>query len=31
MAHAAPFPMIQNYLYGNVEVTASDGESRRFG
>jgi hypothetical protein len=27
----APFRMLQSYLCGAVEVTASDGESRRFG
>ena len=31
VAHPAPFPMLQSYLVGTVEVTASDGESRRFG
>ena len=31
VAHPAPFPMLQSYLSGTVEVTASDGESRRFG
>jgi hypothetical protein len=31
VAHPAPFRMLQSYLSGAVEVTASDGESRRFG
>jgi hypothetical protein len=31
VAHPAPFRMLQSYLSGTVEVTASDGESRRFG
>jgi hypothetical protein len=31
MAHPAPFRMFQSYLSGTVEVTASDGQSRRFG
>ena len=31
VAHPAPFRMFQSYLSGTVEVTASDGESRRFG
>jgi hypothetical protein len=31
VAHPAPFRMLQSYLSGAVEVTASDGEARRFG
>jgi hypothetical protein len=31
VAHPAPFRMLQCYLCGTVEVTASDGETRRFG
>ena len=31
VAHPAPFRMLQSYLSGTVEVTASDGQSRRFG
>jgi hypothetical protein len=31
VAHPAPFRILQSYLAGTVEVTASDGESRRFG
>jgi hypothetical protein len=31
VAHPAPFRMLQSYLTGTVEVTASDGEARRFG
>jgi hypothetical protein len=31
VAHPAPFRMLQCYLSGTVEVTASDGETRRFG
>ena len=31
VAHPAPFRMLQSYLSGTVEVTASDGETRRFG
>ena len=31
VAHPAPFHMLQSYLSGTVEVTVSDGESRRFG
>ena len=31
VAHPAPFRMLQSYLSGTVEVTVSDGESRRFG
>jgi hypothetical protein len=31
VAHPAPFRMFQSYLSGTVEVTASDGQSRRFG
>jgi hypothetical protein len=31
VAHPAPFRMLQSYLSGNVEVTASDGEARRLG
>jgi hypothetical protein len=31
VAYPAPFRMLQSYLSGTVEVTASDGESRRFG
>jgi hypothetical protein len=31
VAHPAPFQMLQCYLSGTVEVTASDGESRCFG
>jgi hypothetical protein len=30
-AHPAPFRMLHGYLSGTVEVTASDGEARRFG
>jgi hypothetical protein len=31
VAHPSPFRMLQSYLSGAVEVTASDGQSRRFG
>jgi hypothetical protein len=31
VAHPAPLRMLQSYLSGAVEVTASDGEARRFG
>jgi hypothetical protein len=30
-ASRRPFRMLQSYLSGAVEVTASDGQSRRFG
>lgn len=31
VAHPAPFRMVQSYLSGTVEVTASDGAVRRLG